>query len=563
MAPAPRFLDHRGSPMLPVARGRSGGIRASLAGGGYVGNAGLNQNAFPYDAAALNSAEMEGWYPWVRSPDSEINQYRDRMVARQRDLHRNDGWASGLIATILDSTVGPYYRLVAKPDHRALARRFGPKFDLQWATEFRSAAEAIWRTYADDPGHYNDVTRQLTVTQQLRLALGHKLVDGEGLLVRYWLPERLGRGAARYAQATMVVDPDRLSNPMQQQDTRFLRGGVEIDAYGVPLAYNIRKAHQNDWYSSVESMQWERVVREDEDGFLRVIHDYDRGRAGQNRGVSIFAPVLTRMKMLARYYGVKLQSEAIATVFGFAIKSPYDRQMIEEALSAGDEDDDAIGLYANMREGFHERNAMTLGDSRIPLLAPGEEFTTIASERPPGEMTPFAHEMLRSFAAAAGVSGEQVTKDYSEANFSSMRVGIVDSERTCRRRVADFNTNTASPLYAGVLHEAMDAGDLDDVLPSGASEFIDARAEYSRCRWLGAARGWYDPVAERQGAVLGLDAGFDTLEDVAAEQGLDWEETVEQRATEVALFKKHGLPLAQWMGPDKTAQETSAKPEPK
>jgi len=571
MAPVPArrtgLLDARGAPIpaSAVARARASGMRASLSGSGYGGGAGYGQFAYPYDAAAISSAEMGDWLPWIRSPDSEINQFRDRMVARQRDLYRNDGWASGLISTILDSTIGGYYRLVAKPDYRALAAQYGPAFDAVWADEFRRAAEARWRSYADDPGHYNDVGRQQTVTQQLRLALGHKLIDGEGLGVRYWLPDRIGRGGARYATAFMVVDPDRLSNPNQQPDTRFMRGGVELDSLGVPLAYHIRKAHQNDWYAGVESMQWDRVVREDDDGFLRVIHDYDRWRAGQSRGVSIFAPVLPRMKMLAKYYGLKLQAENVASIFGFAVKSPYDKQMIEDALAGGDNDDeDRIGFYAAMREGFHERNAMQLNDVRIPLLAPGEEFTTVSSERAPGEMTPFAHEMLRSFAAAAGVSGEQVTKDYSEANFSSMRVGIVDSERTCKRRIADFNTNTASPLYGGWLHEAMDLGDFDEVLPRNAPDFLEARAEYSRCRWLGAGRGWYDPVGERQGVVLGLDAGLDTLEDAAAEQGADWEENIDQRAIEVARFRKHGLPLAQWMGPDPAAKAAAApeRPEP-
>jgi hypothetical protein len=54
----------------------------------------------------VTSPEMGEWLPTVRSPDQEINLYRDRMVARQRDLYRNDGWAKGAIGSILDSTIG-------------------------------------------------------------------------------------------------------------------------------------------------------------------------------------------------------------------------------------------------------------------------------------------------------------------------------------------------------------------------------------------------------------------------------------------------------------------------
>ncbi|MDP0919950.1 phage portal protein, partial [Klebsiella pneumoniae] len=76
--------------------------------------------------------------------------------------------------------------------------------------------------------------------------------------------------------------------------------------------------------NSVESMDWERVEREDEDGWHRVIHDFEQDRAGQNRGVGVFTPVLARFKMLARYYGVELQAATIAATFGTYVTSPYD-----------------------------------------------------------------------------------------------------------------------------------------------------------------------------------------------------------------------------------------------
>jgi capsid protein len=173
---------------------------------------------YPYEAARVDTPEMGNWNPWIRSPDSEINYWRDRMVARARDLARNDGWASGGITRILDNTIGAHLRLSANPDYRSLAMR-ARGFDATWADEFRRAVEALWRNYSEDIGHFNDVSRQLTISQQMRLAMRHKLIDGESLFVSYWLPERVGYGAARYATSFLVVDPDRLSNPYQMVDT--------------------------------------------------------------------------------------------------------------------------------------------------------------------------------------------------------------------------------------------------------------------------------------------------------------------------------------------------------
>ncbi|PWI81110.1 phage portal protein, partial [Enterobacter sp. CGMCC 5087] len=67
-------------------------------------------------------------------------------------------------------------------------------------------------------------------------------------------------------------------------------------------------------------------------------------------------------------------------------------------------------------------------------------------------------------------------------------------------------------------------------LPRNAPDFAEARAAYSRARWMGPGRGWVDPVAEKKGVILGLDAGISTMEqEVAESMGADWEEIVDQR----------------------------------
>ncbi len=85
-------------------------------------------------------------------------------------------------------------------------------------------------------------------------------------------------------------------------------------------------------------------------------------------------------------------------------------------------------------------------------------------------------------------------------------------------------------------------------LPAGAPDFMECRAAYTRCRWMGPGRGWVDPVAEKQGAVLGMQAGLSTLEAECAEQGADWEENLEQRAYEIAKFEELGLEPPDWTG---------------
>lgn len=560
MAQVPALIDNRGqvipSAMIAQIRdnarsGGRGGMRASLGGG--------SGNMYPYDAASWQSQELGDWFPQTRSPDSEINLYRDRIAARARDLRRNDPWANGAINRILDSTIGASYRFVAKPDYRAL-RFYAKGFDASWANEYRQALEAKWRTYSDDLGHYNDVAQRHTISQQFRLALGHKLVDGESLIVAQWRPDRVAPGAATYATTFQGVDPDRLSNPNLGPDTKYMRSGVEIDDDGVHVAYHIRQAHQFDWYNSVESMRWDRLDRLDPDGWRRVYHDFDADRFGQNRGVSVFAPVISKLKMLARLYGVKLQAENVAAAFGIYVTSPFDVEMVRKALEDDDQDEAAFGWYQDMRSDFHKDRDLQVNGVRISTLAPGEKIESVAPGGGQADVTPFAHEMLRAVSVCLGTSAEEVHNDYSDSSWSSARAGIVQSEKTYIRRCDEFELNTATPVLATWLEEPFERNELP--LPRNAPSYLEQRTAYARGRWLGAARGWVDPVAERQGVVLGLDAGLSTMEEECARQGADWEENLEQRAIEFHRMRELGLPRPEWFGNEYTASQVARAQQP-
>lgn len=545
MTGTPALYGPRGEVLAPSAAMKP---RASLSGPGA--------SAFAYDAANPISQETDGWYPRVNSPDYEINVHRDRMVGRQRDLARNDGWVNGGLIRILDATIGAHYRLAAQPDYRALSL-INKAFDAKWAADFRHAAEAKWRTFAEDPhSRFVDATRQLTFTQSMRLALRHKLLDGDCLFIVDWLPERMGYGAAKYATAFRMIDPDRLSNPMQMIDTLYMRGGVEIDADSVAVAYHIRRAHQNDWYGAVESNVWDRFERETDWGRVTVVHDFDRDRADQHRGVGVFAPVVNQLKMLTRYSAAELKAAVINAIFSFSVTSPYDPEGMREALEAGDN----TQWYWDARKKYRDGRPLSMEEARILQLFPGEKAEPLSSTHPSTNHEGFVDHKLAEIATNLGTSKEQLTNGWSKMNYSSARTAILAADKTIVRRRLDFGANTATPLYGAWLEEAMDRGELP--LPRNAPEYVEARASYARCRWIGPGRGWVDPMKERQAAILGMDAALSTLEDECAEQGGDWEERIDQRALEVERFKARGLKLPNWAGlENETAKETIEKPE--
>ncbi|WP_415045578.1 phage portal protein [Cedecea neteri] len=504
----------------------------------------------PYDAADSFSDQMVNWQPALWSPDNEINIYRDRIVSRMRDLARNDGWAAGTITRVLDNAIGANYRPIFKPDYRMLRLITGNKaFDATWADEYGKVIEAHWRSWANDPGRYCDVERKQTVSQMLRLGFRHKLLDGDALLVLQYRTDRLGPGRGQYATTLQIVDPDRLSNPQQNFDMPNVRGGVEIDADGAPVAYHIREAHIGDWWSGAKTMTWQRIPRETSWGRPIVIHDFDMERGAQHRGMGILAPIVQRLKMLIKYDESELEAAILNAIFGAYIESPYDAQMVSSALGdtgGGFSDGEELSAYQTQRTEYYQDKRLNLQNgARIPHLFPNEKIVTLSAARPTSNFDGFESAVLRNIAAATGLSTQQVTQDWSDVNYSSARAAMLEAWKTLTRRRDDYATGTAQPVASAFVEEIHSIESLP--LPAGAPDFLEAKAAYCRARWMGPGRGWIDPVAEKKGSILGMNAGLSTLEMEAAENaGEDWEEMLDQRAREIEAFKERGIPLPEW-----------------
>ena len=521
--------------------------------------AGQGFNRTPYDAADWSSPHMQGWQPWLGSPDGELNPYRDRIVARVRDLAKNDGWASGAVTRAVDNAIGATYRPVSKPDYRALAASTGNSgFDSTWADEYGRECDARWRSWADEPGRYCDASRKMNFRQIARVAFRHEIVDGDSLAVLMWLPRRVGLGRARYATSVQLVDPDRLSNPSFMFDTQDIRGGVEIDQYGAPVAYHIRKAHQGDWWAAAQSMTWERVLREDGFGRARVVHNYTADRASQHRGgAGMLTPVIQRLKMLIKYDGVELDASIVNAIFGAYVESPFDPQLVTEAMGGdgGLGDGGLVNGYQTMRADFHNERKIAAGGVVMPILFPGEKINTVNAARPSSNFKDFEAAVLRNVAAGCGLSAQQVSNNWSDVNYSSARGALLEAWKTMDRRAADFGDGFAQPVRVAVMEEMHDRDDLP--MPGGeVPEFMEMRGAYARCRWMRPPRGWMDPVKEIQASIMAIEGGISTLEDECAAQGIDWEDVVDQRRIEKQRYLDAGLSL-----PGKVEKVDATAPE--
>ncbi len=498
----------------------------------------------PYDAADIVGGHMRDWNPYLWSSDGEINMFRDRMVARGRDLIRNDGWASAAVTRTIDNVIGPNFRPTPKPNYSALAAMTGnKKFDHKWAEEWGRCVQANWNSWADDERKFCDSERYLTVPQMFRLAFRHLLADGDALGQLHWLEGRIAAGGARYATALQIIDPDRLSNPQLQFDANAMRGGVDVDPeYGVAQGYWIRKAHQGDYFSASKSVTWERIPRETDWGRPIIVHCFDRERAGQHRGVGFLTPVINRLKMLIKYDGTELDAAIINAFFAAYIESPFDQELVEGALG----ESDRLNAYQQGRADYHRERKTALGDVGMTMLYPGEKLGSVQANRPSSNYDGFQSAMLRHISAGTGLAAQQISQNWAEINYSAFRAAMLEAWKTFHRRRFDFAVGFAHPIYCAWLEESLEMDEYP--MPSGTNipTFMQARTALSRARWMGPGKGYVDPVKEKQGAILGLTSGMSSLEDECAEQGVDWREIADRRAVEKEYYEQRGLQMPTW-----------------
>lgn len=486
--------------------------------------------------ASRSSKELAGWNPGMGSADADLLGDLPDLVARSRDLARNHGIASGAFQTLIDNVVGTGLRLASIPDYRALGK------DKTWARDFRRQVETLWREYSCSTRP--DVTDRQTFAGLTALVARQWFENGEALALPLWLPD----GESSFATRFQLVEADRLSNPEGKPDSDQLRGGIELNPYGAPVAFHIRKSHPGDLlgFASLDRWKWERVPAKTAFGRKRVIHTFYQERVGQNRGKPVLTAILPQFKMFDHYGRTELQAAVVNALVAAFIKTPMDSSDVAAMVGA-----DRAAYMADT-----QNYLVPMKGAAVLQLPPGTEMQPFAPGRPAAQFGPFMEVVARHIGAGLNLPYELLLKDWSKTNYSSARAALLEAWRFFRGRRTLLTDTWITPAYQLWFEEQVNAGRF----PVTVDEFYATPAAYLRAKWIGPPRGWVDPVKEVQAAKLRMEAGISTLEDECAEQGTDWEEVLEQQAEERETRLELGLPEpgAVPVKPDSNTREEAA-----
>lgn len=330
-----------------------------------------------------------------------------RLRDRARDMVRNDPHCARAVQILVNNIVGSGITptattgatLDAAPDDaaEALARQ----------------ADAVWRAWSA-PG-VADVEGQFSLDALTGIAVRGWIEAGEVLVRR-----RFDRAMRPVPWRLEVLEADMLDDEKNVTRTDGSDGtavggqivqGVELDASGRRVAYWILVRHPGEttYLHGGVTRESERVPASE------VIHIFVPMRPRQVRGVPFLSTVLATKKDLGDYEAYELlRKKSEAAVVAFVI--PSDEQL-ESTV-----DDEGVVASALDSDG----NAVETFEPGLIVRLNGGKDVRFNAPQSVGGYAEYKRAMLQSIAVGMQISYEQLTGDLSQANYSSLRAGLLE-----------------------------------------------------------------------------------------------------------------------------------------
>jgi capsid protein len=243
------------------------------------------------------------------------------------------------------------------------------------------------------------------------------------------------------------------------------------------------------------------------------IHWFRADRPGQHRGIPEITPGLPILAQLRRFTLATLDAAESAANFAMVMQTNAPANGAAATVPG-----DSFELSRNMATTLPE--GWTLGQTD-----PKHPSTTYQM---------FKCELIREYARCMSVPYNIAAGDSSGYNYASGRLDHQTYFRMIRVEQLECEELVMDRIFEAWLAEAIL---VSDYLPIAAR----ALPEYPH-QWFWDGREHVDPAKEANAQAQRLASNTTTLATEYAKQGQDWEVQIRQRAKEVALMKKLGLP---------------------
>jgi len=494
------------SRMSPLDRAARKALRESAA--NPAGRAGARYDTRMYQAAKA-SRLTSGWATSTTSADSELSSSLTTLRNRSRALVRDSGYAKRAKVIVQNNVVGSGVGMQAQVMSTRDTLREDVNDSIETAWEDWCCAE---NCHTGGTLHFADFER---------IVLGQIFEAGE-VFVRKHL-RRFGDSEVPFA--IELIEAERLADEFSfptiaaaLAPDATLKMGKEQDKFGRPLAYWIRQMHPGELRFIPGATDKLERVPADQIVHLRIVD-----RWPQTRGEPWLHAAARKLNDMDGYSEAEIVAARAAATTVFTIETGDDNSPLAgQSPASGDAGAD-ISKELAVEAGMGLR------------LAPGEKWETHSPNRPNTALDAFMRYMLREVAAAVGVSYESLSRDYSQSNYSSSRLSLLDDRDLWRVLQGWYLRNFRQPIHKEWLQAAVLAGAIPAVR---VDEYAVSPKKFEAVLFKPRGWGWIDPTKEVAAYKEAVKAGFKTVSDVIAETGggQDIEDVLRQRRRELVMM---------------------------
>lgn len=454
------------------------------------------------------------WLAYGTSSNAEIYSSLRTLRNRSRDLIRNDDYARGIIRQIVKNVV--YQGIVFQSQVKQLKDK--KKND----NVINTRIETAWKKWCQKDSC--DVTGSDSFNKLQQLVFRAYLESGEVFVRKI----KQSFGGSEVAFALEVIESDQIADDYNSvHNGNEIVMGVELNQWRRPVGYWIYDYHPGDFWFGTTSRAGRSAPKNRE--LIRVsakemIHLYHKERPGAVRGVPILYSTIARLRNLGKYEEAELVAARAAANYMGVITSEF------EDLGEPDTDKDG-SLNVSETEAVEE----TLTPGIIKRLASGESFESFTPNRPNSAFENFHRGQLRASAVGVGLAFEGASGDYSQSNYSSSRLSLLDVRDVWKMMQQDFIEDFLQPVYQCWLEQAVLSGVLN------FADYARNSDRYYQIKWQPRGWSWVDPWKETQASLAAIAAGTTTYTKLYAEQGEDFEEALETIAREREMMARVGF----------------------
>lgn len=446
-----------------------------------------------YDAGSYDRLNA-GWVAYNQSAEQTDRYNRDTIRARARDLERNSDMANSIIGAYRRNVIGHGWTLQARTGSEALNNQI----------------EEAWKEWCKRQNC--DITETQSFNQLLRMAERRKRVDGGILFKKCYT----SGGLVPFKLQALEVDELDTGRVSPHSTKCRVSGGIELNTYNKPVGYWI-KQYSIDGYGQMDSIY---VPAKD------IIYYFTKNRPSQVREMSDLAPTITRVRDANEFMTAVSVKERIAACLAVFVKKITPTGGFARGINSTSD--------SRQREDYEGKR---ISPGMIKELNAGDEIQVV---NPTGQATDAASYIKlqqRLIGAGQGLSYEATSRDMSQSNYSSARQGIIEDGQTYVEDIELLKEVVMDEVYETFIISGVLSGLFD------ISGFWDNKRKYLKHEWVAPPKPWIDPVKEANATKIALQTGQKTYQQIAAENGKDWKEQIDETVAVLEYAREKGLEM--------------------